>query len=103
MTTGGRDRGKRKRGSRAWMSRCGRPLGRRRRSAAQYPDRRGGRATTPLRGGEGREEDPFDVVLYVSRGKILAMAFATDTKGARTRRQGKKKPQSPARGGTGSA
>ncbi len=54
-------------------------------------------------GGEGEEEDLFDVVSYVSRGKILAMPCATDTKGVRTRRQGKKKPQSLARGGAGSA
>ncbi len=54
-------------------------------------------------GGEGGEEDPFDMVLYLSRGKIPAMPCMTDAKGTRTRRWGKKKPQSPARGGAGIA
>ncbi len=46
-------------------------------------------------GGEEGEEDLFDMVLYASRGKIPStMPCAMDTKGARTRRRGKKKPQS---------
>ncbi len=58
-------------------------------------------ATMPPRG--GREKDPFDMALYVSRGKIPALPCTTDTKGARTRRRGKKKLQSLVRGGMGSA
>jgi hypothetical protein len=38
----------------------------------------------------------------MSRGEIPTMPYATDTKGVRTRRWGKKKPQSLARGGAGS-
>jgi hypothetical protein len=52
--------------------------------------------------GEGGEEDLF-VPSYMSRGKIPAMPCTMDTKGARTRRRGKKKLQSTARGGAGSA